>query len=276
MFEKSKIIDDVPVKIKAECELPKEVAEDVFNSVKGRWQLDQVKKCTKWITEWNELEAKRSKKTLDVGEWFREAGRLLERRRQLNTSEIPFLPFAEITDDFFDQYRASYRVTIEIGERGLEEPEAPSLITVYRELGMHSKYSQDILKRLIVRDRKRSPLDYSTPEEYIGYLKTIDLSQDMGIVNKMIAALKQTLPPEESFITDVGRGLLRSVSSSLDEVKADYERQIRDPPPSAIAGAESANIDLRLQRHLREIANEASESWKWLEEATPEEAQNET
>lgn len=275
VFQTTLKISGVPVKISAHDKVPKQIIDDVKDFIKGKWQLANVKDSIEFIEKWNSLQEKAKNKKVDFCEYQCKLKELIAIRRS-KFAEFSLATERDVVDeDFEGKYGENHRVSIKVGIP-LEQIEGMTLVDSYRLLGFRSKFSTEILKRLIVtqaKSRYGAPPSYKTPQELIEWLRRKDLSRDRQVIAEMIVALKQTL---KKFVTttDEGEDLKWSIQKSLDEILSDFNKRAADPPEHEGTVFRSEVRDMRLISALEEISDEAYDSYK-LGHAVPEEPEEE-
>jgi hypothetical protein len=274
-FQKTFKVDGIRIKVTANINIPKKVIGDVKDFIKGRWQFSNVKDSIEFVKKWNSLQQKAKDKKVDFCQYQCKLKELIAYRRS-KFAESGLATEREImSEDFEGKYGENYRVSITLGVP-LEQMEGIGLIESYRLLGFKSKFSYEVLKRLIVAEgkpRNRPPPSYQTPQELIAWLGRKDLSRDKEAIAEMISALKQTLGKFE-VTTDAGDDLKWSISQSLDEILSDFNKRSADPPEHEGMVFRSEVRDMKLLSAVEEISDEAYDCYK-LGHAVPEEPEEE-
>jgi hypothetical protein len=271
-MEKEFSLDGVAIKLSAD-NLSAEIVEQAKALVKGRWEFSNVKNSIEFVKDWNALQEKGRGKKLDFCEYQRKLCELLEYRHS-KFAEFGYATEREIKESFTDKYGEEFNSTIKVGEP-IDELPSLHLTEAYRLLGFQSKFSEDILKRFIVAEKKHKPLtDYENPEQLVSYLRTLDLNEDKNAVSEFIQALRQTAERfSGKFVTEVGEALHNLTLKSLEEIKADYDKKATDVPDVEGMIIDSEITDMTLTRYLDAIV-EKTIYFSRFSEMTPEEQEH--
>jgi len=244
------------VEVTVECGTPVDL-DGLKNSLRGRVEFYDMVSSDKYLRAVGVLAGEVAAKRLDFCEYAKNLGELMAFKDQ----KLDGGPSSAKTVDCEyeeDRFRRKYKLTIALKATAEEKP-LPTYVTAYRALGfdLNNETTVTILGRFAVRESRRGPPTFTTPESVVAYLRKWDLSKDREAVKELADKLAQVLASAAPTTTEGGEEFKANVRRHIESEADGFQKRSADPFMMASGHMGTTEIsDTHLAMTLNDIAEE--------------------